>query len=80
MISSPGVAEQPLAAGVPGGDDAVRAEHADGVVGDAVDQQVQLLLGEPQAVGLLGELRVQGHHFAIRVHQFVMGAIQRVVG
>ena len=80
MISSRRVAEQPLPAGVPGRDDAMRAEHADGVIGDAVDEQVQLLLGKPQAVGLRGQLRVQGHHFAVRVQQFVMGPIQRVVG
>ena len=46
-----GVAEQPFRAGVPAGDLAVAAQHADRVVLHAVEEQAQAILGLAQPVG-----------------------------
>ena len=43
------VALDPLGPGVPGGDVALRVEHEDGVVLDALDQQPEPLLAQPRA-------------------------------
>src|SRR5262249_7230302 len=46
-------------AGIPTGDDAFRAQHVDRIVGDALDQQAELLLAAPQRLlssAALGEV------------------------
>ena len=48
-----GIALDPLGAGVPADDDAVRIEHVDGVIGQPVDQKPELPLALTQ--GLLGD-------------------------
>ena len=68
-----GVAEETFGAGVPAGDFAVAAQHADRVVMHAVEEQPQAILRLAQAIGLSVELGVERNDAAIGFLQFDLG-------
>ena len=72
-----GVAEQPFGAGVPAGDLPLAAQHADGVVLHAVEQQTQSILGLTQLVGVDLELGVERHDAAIGFLQLLLELTER---
>ena len=74
------VSEQPLAAGVPAGDDPVRTQHADRVIGHAFEQQAKLVLGETQPLALLVELGIEREDAAVGVVELAKGLMERIAG
>ena len=67
-----GITEHPLRAVVPARDVAPRIQDADRVVVHAVKQDSQPLLGLPQPLGLVVEVRINRDHAAVGFSEFVL--------